>query len=102
MQSKFRLHVVRLGAMGDILHALPAVTALRMIHPGWIIDWVVDPKWRALIAPCSSSGRDTGNPAPLQPLVDHLHLAPMKEWRSRPLSRQTREEIQALRHTLRT
>ena len=32
-QSKYRLLVVRLGAMGDILHALPAVTALRQAHP---------------------------------------------------------------------
>jgi len=49
-QSKFRLLVVRLGAMGDILHALPAVTALRQQHPGWVIDWVVEPRWRALLA----------------------------------------------------
>ena len=34
-QSNFRLLVVRLGAMGDILHALPAVTALRLAHPTW-------------------------------------------------------------------
>ena len=50
MQSKFRLLVVRLGAMGDILHALPAVTALRQAHPEWVIDWVVEPRWRALLA----------------------------------------------------
>jgi len=43
-QSKFRLLVVRLGAMGDILHALPAVTALRKAHPSWVIDWVVEPR----------------------------------------------------------
>jgi len=49
-QSKFRLLVVRLGAMGDILHALPAVTALRQAHPGWVIDWVVEPRWRALLS----------------------------------------------------
>jgi heptosyltransferase-1 len=48
--SNFRLLVVRLGAMGDILHALPAVTALRMAHPDWGIDWVVEPRWRALLA----------------------------------------------------
>ena len=36
--------------MGDILHALPAVTALRQAHPGWVIDWVVEPRWRALLA----------------------------------------------------
>ena len=42
--------MVRLGAMGDILHALPAVTALRQAHPGWVIDWVVEPRWRALLS----------------------------------------------------
>jgi len=36
--------------MGDILHALPAVTALRQAHPEWVIDWVVEPRWRALLA----------------------------------------------------
>jgi heptosyltransferase-1 len=101
-QSKFRLLVVRLGAMGDILHALPAVTALRLAHPGWIIDWVVEPKWRALLAADSSTGRDTGNPAALQPVIDHLHLAPTREWRNRPLASQTRDEIQSLRCALRS
>ena len=36
--------------MGDILHALPAITALRQTHPDWVIDWVVEPHWRALLA----------------------------------------------------
>jgi heptosyltransferase-1 len=36
--------------MGDILHTLPAVTALRQAHPDWEIDWVVEPRWRALLA----------------------------------------------------
>jgi heptosyltransferase-1 len=40
--------------MGDILHALPAVTALRQAHPGWVIDWVVEPRWRALLRAESS------------------------------------------------
>lgn len=101
MQSKFRLLVVRLGAMGDILHALPAVTALRMAHPEWIIDWVVDPNWRALLASECSTGRDSGNPVPLQPVVDHLHLAPIKDWKNRPLSGRTRHEIQSLCKALR-
>jgi heptosyltransferase-1 len=42
--------------MGDILHALPAVTALRQAHPGWVIDWVVEPRWRALLAAEGSMG----------------------------------------------
>jgi len=95
-QSNFRLLVVRLGAMGDILHALPAVTALRQAHPSWIIDWVVDPCWQALLAAEDSPGRSLA-----QPVVDHLHFAPTKAWRKAPFSRQTRHEIKALRSSLR-
>ncbi len=87
--------------MGDILHALPAVTALRLAHPGWVIDWVVEPKWRALLATPGSTGRDSGKPAAAQPLVDRLHFAPTKDWRHSPLSGKTFNEISALRHQLR-
>ncbi len=96
-QSKYRLLVVRLGAMGDILHALPAVTALRLAHPNWEIDWVVGPRWRALLAAPESTGR-----GPAQPVVDRLHFAPTKDWRQRPLSLKTTNEIRALRGNLRS
>ena len=100
-QSKFRLLVVRLGAMGDILHALPAVTALRIAHPEWEIDWVVEPMWKPLLAAEDSSGRDSENPSSKQPIVDRLHLAPTKNWRRNLFASQTRREIGALRKTLR-
>jgi len=89
--------VVRLGAMGDILHALPAVTALRLAHPGWEIDWVVEPRWRALLAAQGSTG-----PGPAQPVVDRLYFAPTKAWRQRLLSLKTINEIKILRSQLRT
>ena len=95
-QSNFRLLVVRLGAMGDILHALPAVTALRQAHPHWVIDWVVEPRWRALLTADSADGRNAA-----QPVVDRLHLAPTKVWRKAPFSAKTIHEIKALRHSLR-
>jgi heptosyltransferase-1 len=95
-QTKFRLLVVRLGAMGDILHALPAVTALRLAHPGWVIDWVVEPRWRALLEVPGTIVR-----GPERPVVDWLHFAPTKEWRGRPLSLKTVHEIKALRCALR-
>jgi heptosyltransferase I len=41
--------VVRLGAMGDILHALPAVRALKLGHPESPLTWVVEPKWAPLL-----------------------------------------------------
>jgi heptosyltransferase-1 len=82
--------------MGDILHALPAVTALRQAHPAWVIDWVVEPRWRVLLAAEGSAGR-----GPSQPLVDRLHLAPVKDWGRAPLSLRTIHEIRDLRRALR-
>lgn len=87
--------------MGDILHALPAVTALRMAHPEWVIDWVVEPRWQVLLAAPGSAGRDTGSSASLQPLVDRLHFAPTKDWRRQPLAGKTFQEISSLRQALR-
>ncbi len=98
-QSKFRLLVVRLGAMGDILHALPAVTALRKAHPSWVIGWVVEPAWRHLLTTANGAAA-----APLtsdQPLVNELHLAPAKAWGKAPLSRQTKHQVSELRANLR-
>lgn len=82
--------------MGDILHALPAVTALRQAHPEWVIDWVAEPRWQALFTAEDSLGRVTS-----QPLVDRLLFAPTREWRKAPLSSATLKEIKLLRHALR-
>jgi heptosyltransferase-1 len=41
--------VVRLGAMGDILHTLPAVASLKSSHPESRLTWVVEAKWAALL-----------------------------------------------------
>ena len=99
MQSKYRLLVVRLGAMGDILHALPAVTALRQAHPGWVIDWAIERAWCALLtANCDASNPGLG---PAQPVVDRLHLASAKAWGRHPFRPDTRREISILRRALR-
>lgn len=37
-----RLLVVRLGSLGDLVHTLPAVAAIRRAHPYAHIDWFVD------------------------------------------------------------
>src|SRR5258706_16105143 len=41
--------VVRLTALGDILHTLPAVAALRAAHRNARIDWVVERKWAPVL-----------------------------------------------------
>jgi heptosyltransferase I len=103
-QSSFRLLVVRLGAMGDILHALPAVTALRRAHPAWHIGWVVDPRWQALLEAGSEEAREQGSGnavAAVMPVVDRLHFAPSRKWKRHPLTAETRSQIAALRRELR-
>src|SRR5258708_17392613 len=44
-----RCLVVRLTALGDILHTLPAVAALRAAHKNARIDWVVERKWAPVL-----------------------------------------------------
>jgi heptosyltransferase-1 len=41
--------VVRLGAMGDIIHALPAVASLKRSFPGAHITWVAESPWVPLL-----------------------------------------------------
>jgi heptosyltransferase-1 len=44
-----RYLIVRLTALGDILHTLPAVAALRAAHRNARIDWVVERKWAPVL-----------------------------------------------------
>jgi lipopolysaccharide heptosyltransferase I len=44
-----RFLLVRLGSMGDIIHALPSAAALRDTFPAAQIDWAVEPRWTRLL-----------------------------------------------------
>jgi heptosyltransferase I len=35
--------------MGDIVHALPAVSTLKQNYPGWRLSWAVEPRWAPLL-----------------------------------------------------
>jgi lipopolysaccharide heptosyltransferase I len=41
--------IVRLGALGDIVHAIPAAAALRRAFPSARIDWLVDARHREIL-----------------------------------------------------
>jgi heptosyltransferase I len=45
----FRILVVRLGAMGDVIHALPAVASLKHSFPRSRVSWAIRPRWIPLI-----------------------------------------------------
>jgi len=44
-----RVLVIRLGSMGDVIHALPAVASLKHSLPHSSITWMIDPKWSVLL-----------------------------------------------------
>ena len=48
-----RFLIVRLGSLGDIIHAAPAAAMLRGSFRGAPIDWLVDRRWMGLFAGCS-------------------------------------------------
>jgi heptosyltransferase I len=85
-----RVLIVRLGAMGDILHALPAVSALRQAHPKWYLGWAVEPRWQALLRSDDQ-----------MPLVNRTHLVKAKDWARSPFRSQTLRELRTLRRELR-
>lgn len=88
-----RLLIVRLGSMGDIIHTLPAATALRQAFPQASIGWVVEERWSELL--CSSSETRSGPRSAKRPLVDRVHLVNTKAWRAALSSFQTWREIGA-------
>ncbi len=49
MTNPPRILVVRLGSMGDVIAALPAVASLKHSIPHSKITWVIDPKWSLLL-----------------------------------------------------
>lgn len=83
--------IVRVGAMGDVLHALPAVAALRRARPDWQIDWAVDERWAPLLVNRDGQG----------PVVNAVHTAPVKAWGNSPLSVKTLGSIRTLTRSLR-
>jgi lipopolysaccharide heptosyltransferase I len=82
-----RIVIVKLSAIGDVVHALPAVAALRRALPDARLTWVVE-KRAAVILQNS-------------PVIDELIDIDTRAWRKRLISRATiadiRERIAAVR-----
>lgn len=81
-----RILIVRLSALGDVVHVLPALAALRAAHPDAFIGWAVEDRAASLLE---------GHPH-----LDRVHVVPRAAWskvlRSDPLS-----VLRSLRKTLR-
>jgi lipopolysaccharide heptosyltransferase I len=44
-----RVLIVRLGSLGDIVHAIPVAAALRRAYPAARIDWLVSARYREIL-----------------------------------------------------
>ena len=94
-----RLLVVRLSAMGDIIHALPAAAVLRTAFPEAVIGWVVEERWAELL--CTLPSARSGPRSSQRPLADRVHTVNLKSWRRSFYSPQIWEQIAAALSELR-
>jgi heptosyltransferase I len=65
--------IIKPSSLGDIVHTLPAVAAIRDANPEAEITWVINPEWAALLR----GNRD----------VNHVHIFPRGEFRGLGASR---------------
>ncbi len=61
--------ILRLSALGDTIHTLPAAYAIKKTYPDCEIGWVVEDKAQLFI-------KDN-------PLIDHCYVIPKKQWKKR-------------------
>ena len=74
-----RILLLRTSALGDVVHCLPVLRALRRSRPGARIGWVVE----APIAPLLAGHPD----------LDELLVVRLRAWRRRPFASATLREV---------
>jgi heptosyltransferase I len=87
LEAKRPLLVLRLSALGDIIHTIPAVAAIRKSRPDYAIGWVVEAAYRDLVEKIAP--------------VDQVFPVRMRRWRKAPFSSRARTEIGTFRKEIR-
>jgi heptosyltransferase-1 len=86
-----RLLIVRLSAMGDVIHTLPAAQALRELFPNAMIGWLIEERWAELL--CAPGTPRRGPRSAQRPLVDSVHTVNLPEWKKSLLTISTVQAI---------
>jgi heptosyltransferase I len=86
-----RLLIVRLSAMGDVIHTLPAAQALRDAFPNSMIGWVIEERWAELL--CAPETPRRGPRSAQRPLVDWIHPVSLNGWRKSLFTIPTLQQI---------
>ena len=85
------LLIVRLGAMGDVIHTLYAVSALRAVFPELRLGWAIEKAWAELL--CAHGTDRSGPRTPSRPVVDYVHPLNTKSWRRSLAARRTWQDM---------
>jgi heptosyltransferase-1 len=48
-KAPFRILVIRLGSLGDVIHSLPAVASLKHSFPRSHLSWIIKPQWAPVL-----------------------------------------------------
>jgi len=67
MEIKKKFLIIRLSAIGDIVHSLTIADCLRTFYPNAQIDWVVSDKCKGIVEN--------------NPLLDNVYVADISKWR---------------------
>lgn len=79
MIKQTKILIVRLSAIGDVIHCLPALHALRRKFPNAYIGWVVEDKAADILIN--------------NPLLDKVYVLPKKKWKAQGLTINTIREF---------
>jgi len=79
--------ILRLSALGDIIHTLPSVVALRDAYPSAKLGWVVEQPFAELVRTVAP--------------VDEVFPVATRRWRKSPLSSLTRSEARQFLRAIR-
>jgi heptosyltransferase I len=86
-----RILIVRLSALGDVIHTLPAAQALRAAFPSAMIGWLIEERWAELL--CAPGVPHRGTRSAGRPLADWVHTVNLKTWGKSLFTMSTIEQI---------
>ena len=68
-----------MSAMGDVIHGMPAIAALRRAMPDLQVGWLIEERWSELL--CAHPLERLQPRSESKPLVDWVHVSNFKDWR---------------------
>lgn len=82
LQENSKVLIVRLSAIGDVIHSLPVISALKATYPNIYIGWAVEDRASDVIID--------------NPLIDKAFVFPKSKWKKSKDKIQTLKEFSAL------